>query len=80
MPSLGRHSRATLCSLQVLCVCVCQLVELLECALDDSAVFSGHGLLSSLPHPPKIMSQLSNYFSDLYLHETRILQHVSCHF
>ena len=32
-----------------------------------------------LPHPLKIMSQLSNYFSDLYLHETRIL-HVSCHF
>ena len=42
--------------------------------------FSGYGLLSSPPHPPNVMSQLSNYFRDLYLHETRILQHVSCYF
>lgn len=53
MPSLGRHTQELRYAAHrfYVCVCVCQLVELLEYALDDSAVFSDHDLLSSLPTP-----------------------------
>lgn len=79
IPSLGRHTQELCYTAHRFYVCVCQLVELLEYALDDSAVFTV--MTCCHPYqPPKIMSQLSNYFSDLYLHETRIFLHVSCHF